>query len=140
MSTKFIRSILFAWLILAALTVGFGAFREMVFIPRSGLNDTLARAVLLPIALAYTYLVAWWLLKRVLGEWKYIDTWKMGSIWLLLTIAFEFSFGHFVMGHSWQHLLADYNILEGRTWGFFLAWLMLSPPLAAMVLTKDRSR
>ena len=51
----------------------------------------------------------------------------MGCGWLLFTVAFEFGFGHYVAGHSWQRLLGDYNIFDGRVWSLFLLWLLLMP-------------
>jgi hypothetical protein len=42
----------------------------------------------------------------------------IGLIWLALTVAFEFLFGHFIAGHSWSRLLQDYNLLAGRVWIF----------------------
>jgi hypothetical protein len=44
-----------------------------------------------------------------------------------MTITFEFGFGHFVAGHSWAKLLADYNILQGRVWSLFLVWITVLP-------------
>jgi len=38
----------------------------------------------------------------------------VGLIWLGLTVAFEFLFGHYVAKHSCQRLLHDYNLLDGR--------------------------
>jgi hypothetical protein len=52
-----------------------------------------------------------------------------GLLWLALTVAFEFAFGRFAMGHSWARLLRDYNIFEGRLWVVFLAWIALAPYL-----------
>jgi hypothetical protein len=52
---------------------------------------------------------------------------SIGLIWLALTIAFEFLFGHFAMGLSWSRLLHDYNILDGRLWIFFLLWITVAP-------------
>ena len=46
-----------------------------------------------------------------------------------MTVAFEFGFGHFVAGHSWQRLLGDYNLLEGRVWLLFLLWILVVVPL-----------
>jgi hypothetical protein len=46
----------------------------------------------------------------------------IGSIWLLMTVVFEFIFGHYVMGHPWKRLLNDYNILKGRIWSLMLLW------------------
>ena len=51
----------------------------------------------------------------------------VGLIWLILTIAFEFIFGHFVVGHSWSKLLADYNIWDGRLWILVLIWTTIAP-------------
>ena len=53
--------------------------------------------------------------------------WKIGIAWFLMTVAFEFGFGHYVAGHSWQRLLADYNLAEGRVWAIFLLWVALAP-------------
>jgi hypothetical protein len=50
-------------------------------------------------------------------------------MWLSLTIAFEFLFGHFVAGHLWSKLLHDYNVLAGRVWAFFLIWVTAAPYL-----------
>ena len=51
----------------------------------------------------------------------------IGLFWMVLTIAFEFLFFHFVGGHSWAQLLANYNILEGRVWVVVLAWVAVAP-------------
>jgi hypothetical protein len=51
----------------------------------------------------------------------------IGVIWLVLTVLFEFTFGHFVAGHSWRRLLKDYNILAGRVWSVVLIWIAIAP-------------
>lgn len=51
----------------------------------------------------------------------------IGGVWLTLTIAFEFIFGHYVMGHPWRRLLQDYNFLKGRLWVLVLIWTALAP-------------
>lgn len=52
---------------------------------------------------------------------------SIGFIWLVLTIVFEFLFGHYVMKHPWSRLLHDYNILKGRFWVLFLIWITIAP-------------
>src|SRR3712207_1716407 len=47
----------------------------------------------------------------------------IGAGWIGLTVAFEFGFGRLVAGQSWEELLADYDVSEGRTWPFVLAWI-----------------
>jgi hypothetical protein len=53
--------------------------------------------------------------------------------WLCATVAFEFSFGRFVSGLSWQALLADYNLLRGRLWSLILISVCLGPWLLGTV-------
>lgn len=54
---------------------------------------------------------------------------RLGLSWLVLTVVFEFLFGHFVMGHPWARLVHDYNILAGRVWVFVLFWIASSPSI-----------
>ncbi|WP_295418280.1 hypothetical protein [Sulfurovum sp.] len=53
----------------------------------------------------------------------------IGLMWVIMTIVFEFVFGHYVMGHSWQRLLDDYNLLKGRVWIFILIATLFYPYL-----------
>jgi len=52
---------------------------------------------------------------------------QLGLIWLVLTVIFEFLFGHYVMGNPWASLLHDYNIFAGRIWVIVLIWIAISP-------------
>ena len=68
-----------------------------------------------------------WLLNK---RWTITNTQQslqIGASWLILTILFEFVFGHYMMGHSWAYLLADYNIFAGRFWSFVLLWTAIQP-------------
>ncbi|HHL41953.1 MAG TPA: hypothetical protein ENJ36_04730 [Candidatus Bathyarchaeota archaeon] len=68
-----------------------------------------------------------WLLNK---RWTITNTQQslqIGASWLILTILFEFVFGHYVMGYSWAYLLADYNIFAGRFWSFVLLWTAIQP-------------
>jgi len=70
-----------------------------------------------------------WALNRVWPIGSARAAWIIGACWLLMTIAFEFGFGHYVAGHSWSRLFADYNLAEGRVWSLFLAWIAVLPYL-----------
>lgn len=63
----------------------------------------------------------------------------IGLIWLCLTIVFEFGFGHYIMGNSWEKLLHDYNLVAGRVWGLFLVWLLIAPYLFYRFLNKQKA-
>lgn len=60
----------------------------------------------------------------------------IGLAWLVLTVAFEFLFGHYVAGHSWSRLFHDYNLLAGRVWLLVLAWISLAPYLYHRLTTR----
>jgi len=51
----------------------------------------------------------------------------IGLLWMGLTVAFEFLFFHYVGGHSWSELFANYNIFKGRVWVVILAWVAIAP-------------
>lgn len=68
--------------------------------------------------------------------WGLSLRWKMessgqafaiGFIWLGLTIAFEFLFGHYVLKHPWSRLLHDYYLFQGRLWVLVLVWITIAP-------------
>ena len=70
--------------------------------------------------------------------WGYVHFWPPASVrqaffiglfWVLLTVAFEFLFFHFVTGHSWAELLSNYDVMRGRIWVLLLAWVALAPGL-----------
>ena len=71
--------------------------------------------------------VAVWALNRAWPIGSAKAAWTIGFGWLLMTITFEFGFGHYIAGHSWSRLLADYDLLEGRVWSLFLAWIAVLP-------------
>lgn len=53
----------------------------------------------------------------------------LGTMWLIMTVVFEFGFGHYIMKHSWSKLFHDYNIFEGRIWVLVLIWTAVAPYL-----------
>lgn len=70
-----------------------------------------------------------WLLFRVweIGSGRRAIT--VGLVWLVLTVSFEFIFGHFVVGHPWSRLFSDYNISAGRVWVIIPIWITAAPYL-----------
>lgn len=53
----------------------------------------------------------------------------VGLIWFVLTLSFEFLFGHYMAKHPWRRLLHDYNLLAGRVWVLIPIWIMVAPYL-----------
>jgi len=64
------------------------------------------------------------------GSWKFSSSSEalaVGLMWLAQAIMFEFLFGHYVMGHSWEILFAEYNVFEGRFWSIVVFWTAAAP-------------
>ncbi|MBI5005510.1 MAG: hypothetical protein HZB95_00135 [Nitrosomonadales bacterium] len=57
------------------------------------------------------------------------EAWHIGLFWMALTVAFEFLFFHYVGGHSWAVLLANYDMSAGRLWPLILLWVAVAPYL-----------
>ena len=70
-----------------------------------------------------------WIMVRWFRPVTAAQPWSIGFLWLGLTVAFEFLFGHYVAGHPWSRLFQDYNLFAGRLWVLVLLWLTLAPPL-----------
>lgn len=119
------------WLALMSLGIANGVLRESTY---GRLMPELRAHQLSTVTLMLLSAVAVWLLAQ---SWRPPDTpgqaVLIGGSWLLLTLAFEFLFGRYVAGHSWQRLLQDYNLAAGRVWPLFLVWIALLPSIVASI-------
>lgn len=128
------------WLGFAVLAVALGTLRVLFLEPLTGepvahVSGTLFGCVLF-LVIIYRF-VAWTNLSAP-GARRKSRLVALGLFWTILTIAFEFGFGHYVRGLSWQLLLADYNLFAGRIWVLVLATLYAGPRLAAWAMTRRR--
>jgi hypothetical protein len=113
-----------AWFILVIAAIVNGAVREGLY--KSILGDLRAHQVSTLTGIILFGVIIWGLSK----VWPLVSTkqaWTVGLIWLAMTIAFEFLFGHFFMGHPWSKLFHDYNLLAGRVWILVLIWTTIAP-------------
>jgi hypothetical protein len=121
------------WLILIAAEIIHGILRGIFLVPRVGefrssqIGVFTGSLIILVIALA---LVRW------IGATRSSVLLGIGGLWLVLTLAFEFLFGHFIAGASWERLLADYNILNGGLLPFGMIVLALLPWIAGKIRGK----
>ncbi len=112
------------WFALAITAIINGALREMVYRPSAG--DLAAHQIsTLTGIMAFALII--WGMSRLWPIPTATQAWRIGFIWLGMTVCFEFLFGHYVMGHPWTRLLHDYNILEGRLWAVVLLWTVVAP-------------
>ena len=112
------------WFLLAIVAIANGVVRQSTY--GKILPSLAAHQVSTLTAIIASGTLVWF----INGAWP-IETstqaWTIGAIWLVSTIAFEFGFGHWVAGHSWEVLLADYNLMKGRVWSLFLLWIAVLP-------------
>ncbi len=103
-----------------------GTLREKLYAPH--VTELIAHQISTVVLIALLGIYLW-----ILTGFFRIDTTRQalltGSLWLVLTIVFEFLFGHLVMRHSWQALLHDYSLARGRIWPLVLIWTAISPYL-----------
>ncbi len=112
------------WLAFIPIAIANGIFRENVLL--AFFNPLLSHQLSTLSFILIFGTIAWLFFKRWPTK-SFKEALWIGLLWLVLTVGFEFLFGHYIAGHSWQKLFADYNILEGRIWILVLLWIFSSP-------------
>lgn len=115
---------LIAWIPMLIIAIGNGAIRQSVFakfLPelRAHQLSTLTGALLIGAFI--------WLVVHIWPPASSHQAITIGLVWLLLTVVFEFFMGLVLLKQPLVKVLADYNLLAGRIWVLFLAWLTLAP-------------
>jgi hypothetical protein len=116
------------WLGILVLASGNGAARDLVLAPRLG--DPLARAISTIVLCGLILLVTWRSI-RWIGPHSRRDALIVGSLWVVLTLTFEFLAGHYLFGKAWATLLEDYDLSRGRIWILALLTTFAAPVLLA---------
>jgi hypothetical protein len=119
--------VLAVWLVLIVAEIVHGIVRGLFLVPRVGEFRSSQIGVFTG---SIIILVLTWLFIRWIGASRPAQLLGIGVLWLCLTLAFEFLFGHFVVGASWERLAADYNVLVGGVLPFGMVALMFAPLIA----------
>lgn len=121
-----------AWLPLVLIAILNGALRELGY--KRFMKELHAHQIstLIGMVLVAIYV---WIMGLIWPIESLTQAFQIGGIWLLLTILFEFGFGHFIMGHPWEKLFFDYNIFAGRVWLLFILWTAVSPAVFFLILS-----
>jgi hypothetical protein len=112
------------WLLLLVAMFANGMLRVFVLQPRLGEHAARQWAVLLGIVIIFGLTLPF---VRCLLRPTSAELVRVGLLWLVLTLAFEFLFGHYVAGASFDTLLADYDLLRGRLWPLVLLSTAAAP-------------
>lgn len=113
------------WLLLLLIAIGAGGLRTTLLEPTIGEQRAHVIGTLVVVAIFASIIwgTASWI-SPTLDRWELLRT---GILWLVATVVFEFGFGHYVMGHPWSKVLADYNLLAARLWVLVLLTVLLMP-------------
>ena len=116
------------WLCILVVAIANGMFREAFLIPELGKvpGFILSGVLLSVLILAISYLALPWF-----GMWPPARYLPIGFGWLLLTLIFEFAFGHFIQGKPWAQLLEAYAFKDGNIWPIVLLVTVVAPYIAA---------
>ena len=124
---KFILRAAGVWGLFVVLAILNAAFRETVLGPLIGHPVALPLSGFLFSILIFLVTLA---LIPKLSRPSTLPYWAIGGAWVLLTLAFEFIFGHFVMGKAWGEILEIFNVCQGNLMSLVLIAVAVSPYLA----------
>ena len=113
------------WLPMIAIAFANASLRELFFVKHFSELRSHQLSIITLIVLCAVYI---WLVVPYLHIQASRQALVIGFVWVLLTVAFEFSLGR-LTGKTWNYVLRDYNILAGRIWSIFLICLFLLPYL-----------
>ena len=115
------------WFIFVIIAILNGALRNAFITPRVGeqAGHVISTIIFICIILIGTYLFT----SKIKIDYTKTDLLLVGVFWVILTVLFEFGFSHYIIGHPWSKLLADYNILKGRVWSLVLLTEFIAPLL-----------
>lgn len=127
-----LRKAILAWLLIALAETINGTIRVLFITPIIG--QRLAHQAGFFIAIALILFIAW-----LTAPWIKAITFKsqllVGFLWLILMLIFEFGLSY-ILGYSWDYLLADYNLLQGGLMPFGLLIMLLAPIFGARLRNK----
>lgn len=115
------------WSVILLFAVGNGILREAVLMPRFTvsaaylISGLLLSLIILGVAIGF----APWL--RLGQPNRSLAT---GLLWLALTLIFEFAFGGWIQGRSWEELLEAYTFKDGNIWPLVLLVTLMAPAIA----------
>jgi hypothetical protein len=113
-----------AWLVMLVISIGNGAGRDFIY--GKHLSELASHQVSTASGILLIGIVIW-VFGKLVAPASGREALSIGLFWAALTVAFEFIFFHYVGGHSWAELLANYNVLKGRVWVFLVLWIAVAP-------------
>ena len=124
-----VRKSVLIWLSIIPLAILNGGLREAFLTPRLG--ETCAQPVSGIILLILLFLISFIFIPRI-GKGTPKTYWKIGILWVILTIVFETILG-LAMGDTFTELLKAYDITTGNLWFLIVLSTGIMPWLVAKI-------
>jgi hypothetical protein len=119
------------WVMLAISAIVVATFRNAVLLPT--FEEQTAHQLGTVLYLIVQFSIIFFFIKKI--KTKEAKTLLgIGIFWVVITVIFEFLFGHFVMSYPWKKLLADYNLFNGRLWVLVLINNMAAPFISGKII------
>jgi len=122
-----IKKSLLIWLAIIPLAILNGGLRQEVLNPLLGekIGEPLSCVLLCLIIFA----LCWFFISRI-GQGTTKTYWKIGFLWIILTVLFETGFG-LLLGYSFAELMKAYDITSGNLWLIVVLFTGIAPYLSA---------
>lgn len=114
-----------AWGLTVVIAIANAGFRETFIAPATSelVAHQLSTVTLIALLTIFSY--------ACFTRWAFQHTRSellaVGVLWVGLTVAFEFLFGHYVAGNSWSSLFQQYDLLAGYVWVFVPLTMLVAP-------------
>ncbi len=118
------------WLLIVIAAIINGVIREKLIVPMAGIETALPLSgITLSIIIFLISLIS----ISFIGAMETKTFLAIGVLWVLLTLSFEFLFGHYVVGKSWKEIMQVFNMQKGDLFIVVLFVTALSPWVAAKI-------
>ena len=118
------------WLLIVVVAIVNGIFREKLLVPMIGAEIALPLSGVLLASMVFLISL---MSVRFFYSSKIKTYFLIGFVWVMLTLSFEFLFGHFILGRSWEEILKVFDIQKGDLFIIVLFITGISPWIAAKV-------
>lgn len=118
------------WVLIVIAAIINGVIREKLIVPMAGIETALPLSgVTLSIIIFLISLAS----VSFIGAMETKTFLTIGVLWVLLTLSFEFLFGHYVVGKPWKEIMQVFNMQKGDLFVVVLFVTALSPWVAAKI-------
>ncbi|HWQ26788.1 MAG TPA: hypothetical protein VN367_08405 [Chlorobaculum sp.] len=124
------------WFFIMGLETVNGTLRTIFLVPAAGALHAHQAGVAIACVIIFTIT---WFTAEWIGSTSFRQHLKVGGLWLLLTLLFEFGLGA-LLNYGPDRMIADYDLSRGGLMGFGLTFITLAPALVAWLRGVFRPR